>query len=110
MLETPPSVGENLEKADEEDNNKRNKERTTSTTTTRDDRVEEILRKLAERKERMTKASRLSYSLLDIHYHEETPFSCEITMTPVPKDLSSPKMKMYNGTTEPDDHITQLSK
>lgn len=40
-----------------------------------------------------------------LYYHEDMPFLYEIMITPVPKEFSSVKMKMYDGTTDPNDHI-----
>ncbi|XP_021714757.1 uncharacterized protein LOC110682741 [Chenopodium quinoa] len=36
----------------------------------------------------------------------ESPFSEEIAMVEVPKRFSTPNMTMYNGTTDPDEHVS----
>ena len=39
--------------------------------------------------------------------YADTPFTDEITLIEMPRKFSFPSIKEYNGTTDPDDHVTQ---
>ncbi|XP_010468710.1 PREDICTED: uncharacterized protein LOC104748823 [Camelina sativa] len=46
----------------------------------------------------------------NLHSYADTPFSDEIALTEMPRNFSLPTMKMYDGTTDPDNHIAQYKK
>lgn len=37
-----------------------------------------------------------------------SPFTDDINLTPVPKGLKGPRIKMYDGTEDPDDHVSNF--
>lgn len=73
------------------------------------DRVEEMLKRFAKMEER--KIEDWQYLVprpTNVFYHEVITFLHDITMIQVPKESSSPKMKVYDRTTYPNDHNAQF--
>lgn len=50
---------------------------------------------------------RLLGVLCTLHSYDDTPFSDEIALTEMPRKFMFPAMKMYDGTTDPDNHVAQ---